>query len=359
MGTPRYSRRRRSLHTRPLCSTRAGVRDDIARDVADGPGRRRPPRPHHARARAARAVPGGDREGLDGKVGRAARHQRAPRRAGAGTAGACPGRGSRCARSMRPSRMAQDLRHRHRRRPPLASHRLPRRVPEAHRPIASLMAHRRVLRSGDEERGAVRRRVVRVHAESARGRHPDIGRSDPPRHLGELHHQRTHRRACTRAASSSPHPWIQDAQGNPTRDPAVLFNGAQGHAAAARRPRGGSQGIRARAPRRSRDRRARGIRPRRSVGRLGRDGVRAGARSRGIRRRRRTSTRQMDWRRATPAATATPRPGGRRACACRASAACGGIASRRRTASSCSTASCASLAPWAERLGVATPKEVP
>jgi L-lactate dehydrogenase len=49
-----------------------------------------------------------------------------------------------------------------------------------------------LLRPEREERRALWRRHVGVHAESVRGRHSDVGRSDPARHLGQLHDQWPH-----------------------------------------------------------------------------------------------------------------------------------------------------------------------
>ena len=83
---------------------------------------------------------------------------------------------------------------------------------------------------------------------------------------------------------------------------------AQGHAVAAGRTRCGSQGLRAGAACRSVDRRARGLRPRRSVRRLGRDGVRAGARSRRHSAAATRFARQTDWL-VDACHDATPRPG--------------------------------------------------
>jgi len=79
-----------------------------------------------------------------------------------------------------------------------------------------------VLRPCGEERGAVRRRIGGVHAEPARRGHPDLGRSDP----ADISASYTTNGLTARlhaAGAQLPHPWIQDAQGKPTRDPAVLF----------------------------------------------------------------------------------------------------------------------------------------
>ena len=195
-------RRRARLPSPTRCSSRAGVRDDIARDVADDPGRRRPPRPHDARPRAARPPISREIEkGAMAQGRRADGGQRAARGADVGRAAGCPGPGSRCARSTRRIAMARTLRHRHRRRPALASHRVPRRVSEARdrpRPDGAAL----LLGPVDAERRAVRRRDAGVHAQSARRGHPDVGRSDPARRFGELHDQRADRPPAPGAARS-------------------------------------------------------------------------------------------------------------------------------------------------------------
>ena len=84
-----------------------------------------------------------------------------------------------------------------------------------------------------------------------------------------------------------PHPWLQDAQGNADCGSRGAVRRAERHAAAARRPRCGPQGLRARVAGRGAHRRPHRLRSRRSVGGLGRDGVPAGARPRGVRRTRR------------------------------------------------------------------------
>ena len=115
---------------------KAGVRDDIARDVAtvlvDGDllG-------HNTHGLALLAgYLGETREGLDGEERRAARDQLAPR--GAGVGWPAPARPvAHAARVRHRDEDGRHVRYGHRRDPPLASHRVPRGVPEArHRPAA-------------------------------------------------------------------------------------------------------------------------------------------------------------------------------------------------------------------------------
>ena len=85
--------------------------------------------------------------------------------------------------------------------PALASHRLSRGVLNTPPTAADRRLH--VFRSRDEERGAVRRGLAGVHAESARRGHTNIGRSDPARHLGELRRQRAHRALARRGRAAA------------------------------------------------------------------------------------------------------------------------------------------------------------
>ena len=145
MTEPRYRRRRRSSPSRTALLERAGVRDDIARDVADvlvdgdllG----------HTTHGLALLAPylARDREGRDGEGGRAVDRQRAPGRADVGRRTAA-GAVAHAARARRRGGDGGDARHRHRRHPPLASHRVPRRLPEA-RDRARPGGDRAVLRS--------------------------------------------------------------------------------------------------------------------------------------------------------------------------------------------------------------------
>ena len=111
------------------------------------------------------------------------------------------------------------------------------------------------------------------------------------------------------------------------RDPARALQRAQGHAAAARRARGGPQGLsRSRCWSKRRPAGSPGTAAR-IRGRLGRDRVRAGARSRGVRRHRGLRAPDRLARRRLPHAPRRARAAS--ACACPASAACGAIASSK------------------------------
>ena len=85
------------------------------------------------------------------------------------------------------AKMAASERHRHRRHPPRASHRVPRGLP-APRHRARARRHRRELRS-DRRRGrAARRHHAGPDAEPDRRRTADLRRPDPDRHL-DLDHE--------------------------------------------------------------------------------------------------------------------------------------------------------------------------
>ena len=86
------------------------------------------------------------------------------------------------------------------------------------------------------------------------------------------------------AGRKLPGAWVIDHAGNATDDPNALYTRAQRRAPAAGWPRRGVQGIRTRTARRSDDRRPVGPRPRRPARRLGRNRLRPGARSGGVRR---------------------------------------------------------------------------
>ena len=156
-----------------------------------------------------------------------------------------------------------------------------------------------------------------------------------------------------KAGETLPHPWVQDADGNADARSRRAVRRAQGHAAAARRPRSRAQGLRARAADRGADGGTRRSRARRSGRRLGRDGVRAGARPGGVRRR--DGVRHADG----LARARVPR---RDAAAGRtAGAACRASARLRRYRDAASGGRRAlpgimpALAPWAEKLGVSPP----
>ena len=239
---------RRFAHTPTSCCCAAGVRDDIAADVAADPGRRRPDGTYDARARAARRLSRRARAGQDGasRAHRAIVHAATAAQTWDGAAPAGPV--AHVARARRGDGDGGCARHRHGRHPPLASHRLPRRVPEARDRSRRDGAHP-LQRSVEPQRRAVRRRHVGVHAESARRRHPDVRRSDPDRRVGELHDQRHDEPAAQGRRIARASVGAGRATAIATRDPAVLFQRAEGDAAAARRPRSRSQGLRARTAR--------------------------------------------------------------------------------------------------------------
>ena len=189
--TPALFRRRAGrVRASAAAQARAARRHRARR--RDGPGRRRPARPHDARPRAAaRRISAEIEKGAMAKSGEPVVVNARPA-AQAWDGQRLPGPWLTLRALDAAIAMAQDVRHRHRRHPPLAPHRLPRRVPEARDRSRHDGAHL-LLGSVDEERGAIRRRVVGVHAQSVRRGHSDLRRPDPARHLGELHDQRPDR----------------------------------------------------------------------------------------------------------------------------------------------------------------------
>ena len=155
------------------------------------------------------------------------RRMRAPPRR-RGTATGCPGPGSRCARSTpRPRWRARygtgtvvD--------PPLASHRVPRRLSEAR---DRSRADAALVHCSDPSIASVAPfgGVSPVFTPNPlAGGHSDVGRSDPARHLGELHDQRPHRAPAQGAARSCRIRGCRTRRATPTADPAVLFNEPKG-----------------------------------------------------------------------------------------------------------------------------------
>ena len=224
-ATPRYRADALTAFAHALLA-RAGLRDDIARDVAavlvDGDllG-------HTTHGLALLAPYLAEIEkGTMAKDGRAHGRQRAARR---GDVGRRPPAGTvaHAARVRRRGGDGRDLRHRHRRDPARAPHRVPRRVPEADDgPAADGAAA--LLRSVRVQRRAVRRRVAGVHAQSDGGGHPDVGRPDPARHLGELHDQRPDGAPLQGRRASFRIRGCRTRAGNATDDPAVLFHEPKG-----------------------------------------------------------------------------------------------------------------------------------
>jgi L-lactate dehydrogenase len=129
--------------------------------------------------------------------------------------------------------------------------------------------------------------------------------------------------------------------------------GAEGRAIAAGRPRRRLQGIRLGAPHRGADRRAFRPRPRGSAGGLGRHGVRAGARSGGIRRLE-AFKRQMDQM-VDAAHASTPRAGVTRV-RLPGEAGMTRLREHRTHGVALYPTIMPALAPWAEKLGVAMPR---
>ena len=116
---------------------------------------------------------------------------------------------------------------------------------------------------GDAQRGAVRRRVVRIHAQSVRRRHPDVGRSDPAGHFRELHDQWHDCPAAQGGGEAAPSVGAGRAGQRDDRSRRAVQR-TEGHAAAARRTGRRTQGLCAGAAGRGDDRRTRRLRPRRS-----------------------------------------------------------------------------------------------
>ena len=140
-----------------------------------------------------------------------------------------------------------------------------------------------------------------------------------------------------KAGEKLPHPWVQDAQGNATDDPAVLFNDPKGTLLPLGGLEAGHKGyaLALLVEALTAGSRASAAPIRR---RLGRDRVRAGARSRGVRRRRRIRAADGLARRRVPRRDAAARrrtraPAGRERHEALSRAA-------GRTASRCSRASC-------------------
>ena len=185
----------------------------------------------------------------------------------------------------RAAAMAATERHRHRRHPPLASHRVPRRLSAA-RDGARARRDRPELGSDGLRRGSSRRHHAGHHAESDRRRLADIGRSDPDRHL-ELDHEHGVRDPAEERRQEAARRVADRQPGQRDRRSRCAFHRSSRRAAAVGRARRRLQGLRADAPRRSADGGTLRLRPRRSARGLGRHGVRAGLRPGSFRRNRR------------------------------------------------------------------------
>ncbi len=228
-------------HTPTNCCCERGSAETSRRRRRD-PGRRRPDGTYDAWPRAACRLSRRARPRKDGQVGRTPRRSRIDRRADMGRRTPA-GPLAHVARARRGDGDGGRARHRHGRRPPLASHRLPGRLPEARDRSRRDGAHP-LQRSVGPQRRAVRRRHVRVHAEPARRRHPDVRRSDPARRIGELHDQRADDTATPgRRIARAPMGAGCARQSHARSGRAVQRT--ERHAVAARRARSRSQGVRA------------------------------------------------------------------------------------------------------------------
>ena len=296
---PRYATIRARRRSRDALLARAGVRDDIARDVAgilvDGDLMGHTTHGLALLARLSgrnRARHDGARRASPRSLHASARRADVGRPAPAGTL-------AHAARARRGDRDGSGPRHRHRRHPPLASHRLPRRLPEA-RDRSRRDGARLLQRSLDAQRRAVRRDHAGVHAQSARRRHSDVRRSDPARHLGELHDQRPDRATAQGGRSSCRIRGCRMRRATPTRDPGVLFTEPKGTLLPLGGLDAGHKGYALALLVEALTAGLAGHGRADPAGRLGRDGVRAGARSRGVRRRRRVRAADGLARRALP-----------------------------------------------------------
>ena len=313
---------------------------------------RRSPRPHDARPRAARSVPRGDREAARWR-NRASRRSstRVPRRR-RGTADGCRARGSRCARSTPPRRWR-------RRTAPARSSSAARITSRASRctccarPSAAWSRSCRAPIRRSLRGRAARRPHADHHAESDRRRPADVGRPDPDRHL-ELDHEHgirapadEGRQEAARRVAHRPRratrPTIRRALSAEPKGALLPLGGLDA----------GYKGFGLGAPHRSADGGTRRSRPRRSAGRLGRHGVRAGARSGGVRRTRGIQAADGSHRRRRARVEAARRR--RLACGCRARREWRACASSARTASRSIPTIMPALVPWAEKLGVGAP----
>ena len=350
--TLRYRRRRARRIRHARCCERAGVRADIARDVADVLVDRRSPRPHDARARAARALSRRDREGRDDESRRADVVNARPA-AQTWDGERLPGPWLTLRALDAAAAMA-------------ATHGTGTVVIRRSHHIACLAAY--LLRA--TERGLVA--IVESSDPIVAAVVPHGGLTpiitpnpiaaglptsgDPI--LVDVSSSITSMgfaKQEMRAGRKLPGPWLIDAEGNATDDPARAVPRAQRRAAAARRPRRRLQGLRARAPRRGADGGTRGSRPRRSARRLGRHRVRAGARSGGVRRTR--SVPAADGSHGARRARRRRRGRASIACGFPARRACSGCASSRRTASRSIRRSCRRSRRGRTKLGVAAPAQ--
>ena len=172
----------------------------------------------------------------------------------------------------------------HRRDSPQSPHRLPGRLSETR--------HRRrpadvpdMLGRQLGERRAVRRAGSGLHAQSALRRHPDSGLADPGRHLDLRHHQRPDQPIAPRGRPTAGALVDRRPRAAIGRSGRAVQR-SQRHDPAAGRHGFGAQGLRPVVAGGSPDRRPGGTGTRRPARGLGRDGVPADHRPRGVRRKR-------------------------------------------------------------------------
>ena len=235
----------------------AGVRDDIATDVADilveadllG-------HTTHGLALLAPYLKEIE-QGTMAKSGVAGSRQRTGRRADLGRVSAA-GPVAHAARARRGGRDGGCTWHRHGRRSPLAPHRVPRRVPHS-RDRARARRAGAELRSAARGRRSARGRHADRHPQSDRRGTADVGRPRPRRRF-DVDHQHGLREPGARGGSPAPRPVARRLRRQRDRRSAGARERPQGRAVAVGRPRRRLQGLRTRAHRRSADGGARRLR---------------------------------------------------------------------------------------------------